>query len=34
MFIPDPDFYQSFVSVPGSKNGNKREVKKMSDLAL
>ena len=25
MFIPDPDFYPSRVSDPGSKNSNKRE---------
>jgi hypothetical protein len=26
--IPDPDFYPSRISDPGSKNSNKREVKK------
>ena len=25
MFIPDPDFYPSRISDPGSKNSNKRE---------
>jgi hypothetical protein len=31
MFIPDPDFYPSRISDPGSKNSNKREVwKKIS----